>query len=120
MSLEYKGDGAWAERPHKDAALQLLKDAGRGLPRFYLQSLVKHPGLTTMFTLESLGWGLILVGQKDIGSEILLAGLVPPYIGLAADAVQIGANLWNEYRKGIHQEPAVDFVSRIAKFRNFL
>lgn len=122
MSPEYKGDGFWTERSHKEAAVQLVQNIGKGLPRFYLQSLVEHPGWTGLFTLEVLGWGLILLGQEDIGSGMLLAGIVSPCIGLAANAIQIGANIWNEYRLGTDPKEITGGIieNRILKFRNFL
>lgn len=121
MSPEYRGEGRWSERSHKEAAIQLLKDAGRYLPRAYLQSLVEHPGLTVGLSLMIAGVGLMVLGHERVGSLMVIAGGIVPILGLAANTIQYQFNLWNEYRLGSDpNESARDYVRRINRIRNFL
>ena len=122
MSPEYRGDGDWVNRSHKEAAVQLMRDIGSGLPRFYLQSLIEHPGWTSAFTLWTVGMGIALAGQRDIGMAVAGVGFLVPPAGLAANAVQVLGNIWNEYRLGTDsKEITMDFIAnRVLKIRNFL
>lgn len=122
MRPEYRGDGIWSERSHKEAAVQLIKDAARYLPGEYLKSLVKHPGITIGVSSGVIGMGLLLLDQKDVGLSLLVMGTLSPVAGLVANSVQVVVNMWNLYRRidTDRYATAADVLRDIVNIRNFL
>ena len=102
---------------HIGAFTRLIRDAVRYLPGAYLNSLKERPSTRAGLTLAAIGSGIAITGDLPTGVKVALVGVLLPPIGLIGNAVQIGWNIWNGYRRGILAEmPPADLPPKVNLF----